>query len=86
MADVLYPGNAQGVTATLSFTPVARWTVYGTFFGGNNISNGQSLTEYEAGVKWTFANNADITFLARDLRINSVEQLLLYRAELDYQF
>ncbi len=86
MADVLYPGNAQAFTAMLSFNPVARWTIYGTYAGGNFISNGQNLTAYEAGAKYGFANNADITFLVRDLRINSVEQLLLYRAELDYQF
>ncbi len=86
MADVIYPGNAQGFTLMLTFNPAARWTVYGTYAGGNFISNSQPFTQYEAGAKWAFANNADITFLVRDLRINNVEQLLLYRAEVDYQF
>jgi plastocyanin len=37
--------------------------------------------EYEDGVKWGFVNNADFTFLVRDLRINNVEQLLLYQGK-----
>lgn len=86
MADVLYPGNAQGFTAQLMFNPTDKWTIYGTFVGGNNISNSQSLTEWEAGVGYAFAPNAKITFLARDLRTGGVEQLQLYRAQLDYQF
>ncbi len=86
MADVLYPGNQQGVTAQLMFNATDKWTLYGTYFAGNNISNSQSLTEWEAGAAYTFGANAKITFLVRDLRIASVEQFLLYRSQLDYQF
>ncbi len=86
MDDVLYPGNAQGVTAQLSFDPITNWTIYGIGFFGNNVSNGQNLTEYEAGVVYKFAPSAKITFKIRDLRINNVDQHLLYRAQIDYTF
>jgi hypothetical protein len=86
MNDTLYPGNAQGLTAQLSFDPIQNWTVYGVGFFGNSVSNGQSLTEWEAGVIYTFAPSSRIIFKVRDLRIASVEQFLLYRAQLDYTF
>jgi hypothetical protein len=86
MNDSLYPGNAQGVTASISADIVSNWSIYGLGFFGNNISNGQNLTEWEAGVVYKFAASSKITFKVRDLRINSVEQFLLYRAQLDYTF
>lgn len=89
MADVIYPGNVQGVTFVTNFNPVAdndAWTVYGTFFSGAYQSNGQSVSEYEAGVQYTFAPQAQITMLVRDLQINGVGQVLLYRADVNYQF
>ncbi len=86
MADVIYPGNAQGFVGQISFDPVQNWTIYGIYFGGNSVSNGQNLAEYEAGVVYKFAPSAKITFKTRDLKINNVEQFLLYRAQLDYTF
>jgi len=86
MNDTIYPGNTQGFTAIISFDPIQNWTIYGDFFGGNHVSNGQSVTEYEAGVVYKFAPSSKITFKVRDLRINNVEQFLLYRAQLDYSF
>lgn len=86
MGDYIYPGNARGVTANITFNPTAVWTLYGNVVAGSFVSNGQSLLEYEIGVKWGFANNADVTFLRRDLAINGVGQIDLYRAEVDYQF
>jgi hypothetical protein len=86
MNDTLYPGNAQGLTAQLSFDPIQGWTIYGIGFFGNSISNGQNLQEWEAGIVYNFAPSSKITFKVRDLRIAGVEQLLLYRAQLDYSF
>ncbi|HTD47660.1 MAG TPA: S-layer homology domain-containing protein [bacterium] len=86
MGDFLYPGNVQAFTANVTFNPTAQWTLYGTLISGSFISNGQSVSEYEAGAKWGFANNADVTFLYRNATINSVSQFQLYRAEVDYQF
>ncbi len=90
MYDVIFPGNAQGFTAQLSWDPVQNWTVYGVFFGGNNISNGQSLTEWECGVKYVvkYDSTSGITakVLVRDLRINNIDQSLLYRAQVEYTF
>ena len=86
MNDTIYPGNAQGVTATMSLNPVDNWTVYVTYFGGNNVSNGQGVSEYEFGVQYAFASQAQLWLSVRDLRIAGVEQLLLYRAQVDYSF
>ena len=52
MAEVIYPGNVEGLTATTStnlFSDNTDWTVYVTYFGGIHRSNGQGVTEYEAG-------------------------------------
>ncbi len=84
--DTLYPGNAQGFTAAISVDPMQNWTLYGVFLGGNHVSNGQSLTEWEAGVVYRFAPSARITFKVRDERINNIEQFLLYRAQINYSF
>jgi|GEM_PF-6236441 len=91
MADLLYPGNVQGVLATTSFNPVKNndaWTLYATFFGGNHVSNGQGLSEYEAGVEYTFAPQAQVVFLIRNLSINSMMQMQiqLYRTDVNYTF
>jgi hypothetical protein len=86
MNDTLYPGNAQGITAQLSFSPIDNWSVYGIGFFGNAVSNGQTENEYEAGVVYNFAPSAKITFKVRSLTMASVEQFLLYRAQIDYTF
>ena len=86
MNDTIYPGNAQGVTATMSINPVDNWTVYATYFGGSNVSNAQGLSEYEVGVQYAFTSQAQVWFSARELRMGGVEQFLLYRAQIDYNF
>jgi S-layer homology domain len=84
--DALYPGNYQAFTATLSFSPIPRWTVYGIYIPGSFQSNGQSFLEYEVGIRYQFAPNATVVFKYRDLSIASVEQQNVYRAQLDYNF
>ncbi len=84
--DFLYPGNAQGFTTALRFSPAERWKIYGALFTGSSVSNGQSLLTYEAGVVYALAEEAKITFLVRELRINTVQQSLIYRAQIDYSF
>jgi len=84
--DTIYPGNAQGVTATMSINPVDEWTLYVNYFGGSSASNGQALAEYEVGAQYAFAQQAQLWFLVRELRIAGIEQFLLYRAQIDYNF
>lgn len=84
--DSLYPGNANGWTATGSFKLTDAWRIYANYFTGSSASNGQSLSTWEAGIVYTFAPQASIVFKARELSIASVEQFTLYRAQIDYSF
>ena len=84
--DVIYPGNAQGFTATANFTIGGGVSVYADWLTGNNVTNGQSLQEWEAGVVYSFAPNAKITLKYRDLQIAGVDQMNVYRAQVDYSF
>ena len=86
MQDALYPGNVRAFTAMLSFNPVPQWTIYGNLVTGSNVSNGQAVSEHEAGVRYELAPATEITLLLRNLIINGVQQLELYRAELNYAF
>ena len=79
------PGT-PGVTASMSFSPVDKWTVYATYFGGSSVSNGQPLSEGEIGLQYAFAQNAQFWILARSLNIDGVQQVELYRAQIDYFF
>jgi hypothetical protein len=84
--DIVYPGNAQGFTATISFTPWENWSIYGDFVTGNNVSNQMSLTEYEVGVIYTLSKNSTIRVLYRDLTMGGVDQQNTWRAALNYSF
>jgi hypothetical protein len=77
----------NGWTAQVSIRPWEAWKLYANYFGGTSASNGQALSTYEAGIEYDFIpNSASITFLVRELKIANVEQFLLYRAQLDYNF
>ena len=84
--DVLYPGNAQGLTLNLSVSPWQGITVYGNWLTGNNVSNSQPFTTYAFGISYAFAPNAKITLKYRDLSMGGVEQQNVYRAQVDYSF
>ncbi len=84
--DIIYPGNARGFTAMLSFTPWENWSIYADYLTGSNLSNGMSLQEYEAGVIYTFSKNATVRVLYRDLTMGGVAQQSTYRAQLDFSF
>jgi hypothetical protein len=84
--DILYPGNAQGFTATISVTPWQNWSIYGDYVTGNNVSNTMRLQEYEAGAIYTFSKNASVRILYRDLTMGGVDQQNTLRAVLDYNF
>ena len=86
MFDVIYPGNAQGFLGDISWQPATGWTLYADYFGGNSVSNGQSLSEYEAGVKYKFAPSAEVRLYVRDVRVNSIDQDLRYRLQVKYSF
>ena len=64
----------------------APLTLYATYLTGNNVSNGQPLWELETGVIFPLALNASITLLYRDLQMAGIDQLNLYRAELNVKF
>ncbi len=86
MLDSLYPGNAQGVTVQASLDVFTGWNLYGIYFSGNSIAPNLGETEWETGIKYKFAPGASFVFKVRDLKISGVEQLLLYRAQMDYRF
>jgi hypothetical protein len=82
----VYPGNGQGFTIGLSFVPVNKVTVFGTYLSGGNVSNNQSLQEFDGGIAYQFAPGARITLRYRELRLHGVEQDQLFRAQVDYTF
>jgi S-layer homology domain len=84
--DLVYPGNAQGFTATLVLTPFQNFNVYFDYLTGRNVSNGMSLQEIEAGIIYTFSKNTSVRVLYRDLTMGGVDQLATYRAQLDFSF
>jgi hypothetical protein len=84
--DLVYPGNARGFTATLSIEAWEGVSPYIDYLAGSSVSNGQAIQEYEAGVIWKFSTNATLTVLCRDLRISDVDQMNLWRGQIDYSF
>ena len=53
---------------------------------GNNVSNGQSILEWEVGINITLAPNMGFLVYWRDLAIAGVDQKNRYRAQLTYTF
>ena len=53
---------------------------------GTLFPNGQSFTEWEAGIVYQFATNASVVFKYRDLLMASIDQQNVYRAQIDYHF
>ncbi|HLW59792.1 MAG TPA: S-layer homology domain-containing protein [bacterium] len=84
--DALYPGNGQGLTATVSYQILQPLTVYLDFLTGNSVSNSQPFQEWEGGIAYSFSANAKITLKYRDLTMNGVDQQNVYRAQIDYSF
>jgi S-layer homology domain len=84
--DVLYPGNGQGFFANVSISPLPQITIYGNGLWGNSVSNSQNFTEYVVGIRYNFSANAAITLKYRDLAMGGVEQMNVYRAQIDYSF
>jgi hypothetical protein len=84
--DNLYPGNAEGITGSITVTPLAKVTIYGIGTFGNSISNGQSFSTWEAGIVYQFATNASVVLKYRDELINAVDQRNVYRGQIDYHF
>jgi hypothetical protein len=84
--DILYPGNAQGFTATVSVTPWRHISLYGNYLTGNSVSNQMSLTEYEVGVVYKLAAGTNVKVLYRDLTMGGVDQQNTVRAVVDYSF
>jgi hypothetical protein len=84
--DFLYPGNANGGLFGIHITPITNWTVYFTGFDGNAGFGNQTIAGYEGGVIYGFAQNATVVFKIRQENLNSVQQFLLYRAQIDYTF
>jgi len=84
--DFIYPGNAQGFTATLSVIPWEHVTVYADYLTGQNLSNQMPLTEYEVGVIYNFTPGASVKVLYRDLTMGGVDQQNTLRAMFDYRF
>lgn len=90
MNDNMYPGNANGFLMDASYDISQSWTLYGVFFTGNQsggpIGSGSALSEYEAGIVYKFAPGAKVTLKIRDEKVANIDQLLIYRAQVDYSF
>ncbi|HEV2282974.1 MAG TPA: S-layer homology domain-containing protein [bacterium] len=86
IAGTVGPGNAQMFTGDLSFDFTDQWGFLGAYETGNNISNGQGITEWRVGVVYRFAPGARIYTRIENQRINGVSQYTLYRSQLDYTF
>ena len=84
--DNIYPGNAQGFTASGTWAISPTFTVFANYLTGNHVSNSQSLLEWQAGVTIRLAPNASVLFKYRDLSINGTDQVNVYRAEFNYRF
>jgi hypothetical protein len=86
MADTIYPGNAQGFIGLLSFNLTSDWVPYISVFTGNSVSPNYSELSYAGGVRWLFSPRAVVNFYMRGGSVNSQEQFIIYRAQLDYNF
>jgi len=84
--DFLYPGDAEAFQFSMRATPITSWTVYLNLESGNLNFTGESEAAYEAGIIYGFSQNASIVFKIRQEQINGVQQILLYRAQIDYSF
>jgi hypothetical protein len=84
--DVLYPGNAQGFTASAAWVINPTFTVAATYLTGQTVSNSQSFYELDASLAINLAPNSKITFRYRDLSMNGTDQQNVYRAQFDYRF
>ncbi len=67
-------------------TPITSWTVYLNLYTGNANYTGVGEAAYEAGIIYGFSQNAAITFKIRQEQVAGVQQILLYRAQIDYSF
>jgi len=82
----VYPGNAQGFTGILSYDLFDNLTVLGQYITGNNVSNGQTITEWQAGFIYKFAPSTSLWVRYETMSIAGIAQYILYRAEMNYTF
>jgi hypothetical protein len=82
----MFPGNAQGFMAVITYDVWPGLTLRGEYYTGNNISNAQTITEWQAGFIWAFAPNTTIWVRMENNTIGGILQGILYRAELNYTF
>jgi S-layer homology domain len=82
------PGNAQLFYAAASFDITDAWNIYGGFYTGSNISNGQGIQEYTLGVIYRFAPSATLNTFVDVQKIGGITQSpeTFYRSQLDYTF
>jgi hypothetical protein len=80
------PGNAQILTADLSFDLTGQWGVLAAYATGGNLSNGMGIEEYRFGVVYRFAPGVRLYTHVENQQLNGVSQYTLYRSELNYTF
>lgn len=86
IAGSVGPGNAQALTADISFDFTDQLGFLGAYITGSNLSNGMGFNEWRAGVVYRFAPGANIYARWEQQSINGVSQYTLYRAEVNYNF
>lgn len=60
--DHIYPGNSQGLTVAVTWAIDQTYTVFANYVTGNNVSNSQTLLEWQAGGTIRLAPNSSIQF------------------------
>jgi hypothetical protein len=82
------PGNADLVYFGASFDITDQWNIYAGYYTGNQVSNGQGITEGTFGVVYRFAPNAALNTFIDVQKLNGITQFpeTFYRSQLDYTF
>ncbi len=84
---VFYPGNAKGITLHLEFDSTDnRWAIYGDYFTGNTVSNGQSLSGWGIGVSYAPDPTGPfrVAFTTAQPAISGVVQSIAYQLSVSY--
>ena len=82
------PGNADLFYAAASFDITDQWNVYAGYYTGNQVSNGQGITEGTFGIIYRFAPSATLNTFVDVQKLNGITQSTetFYRSQLDYTF
>ncbi|HYM92288.1 MAG TPA: hypothetical protein VEW91_11720, partial [bacterium] len=82
----VFPGNFQGFTGVVTYDLFSNLTLLGQYITGNNVSNGMTVSEWQAGFIYKFAPGTTIWIRYETDTIGGIAYYYLYRAEMNYTF